>query len=101
MELKFVDREMLLNTLDRLKQQFDTYAIVLATVGDNSVQLVAAVSKNCLDKFNATELLNCVAHRVGGKGGGRPDLAQGGGDNPEELESALGAVTEWVKMKLK
>ena len=100
LQLDSVDRETLRNTLDQLKQEFDTYAIVLATVRDQTVQLVAGVSKNCLKNFNATELLNCVAYRVGGKGGGRPDLAQGGGDKPEALESALGAVIDWVKQKL-
>jgi len=96
-QLDAVDQETLRNTIDRLKQDFDTYAIVLATVRDKTVQLVAGVSKNCLEHFNATALLNCVAHRVGGKGGGRPDLAQGGGDNPKELEAALAAVKDWVK----
>ena len=100
-EMESVDRETLRNTLDKLKQELGTYAIVLAAVKNEDVQLVAGVSKNCLEHFNATELLNSVAHRVGGKGGGRPDLAQGGGDNPKELESALGGVVDWVRMKLK
>lgn len=100
-QLDAVDPETLRNTLDQLKQDFDTYAIVLATVRDKTVQLVAGVSKNCLEHFNATALLNSVAHRVGGKGGGRPDLAQGGGDNPKELEAALDAVTDWVASALK
>lgn len=99
-ELPGVDRETLRHTLDRLKSEFKSYAVVLATVQDDKVQLVAGVSKNCLEHFNATELLNAVASRVGGKGGGRPDLAQGGGDNPKELEPALGRVMDWVKKKL-
>jgi len=99
-ELPDVDRETLRHTLDHLKSTFTSYAVVLATVQNGKVQLVAGISKDCLEHFNATELLYVVASRVDGKGGGRPDLAQGGGDNPKELESALGHVTEWVKDKL-
>jgi alanyl-tRNA synthetase len=99
-ELPEIDRETLRHMLDRLKSDLTSYAIVLATVEKGAVQLVAGVSKDCLPSFNATELLNTVASRVGGKGGGRPDLAQGGGDDPEQLESALGRVVDWVRERL-
>ena len=99
-EIPDADREALRHTLDRLKSKLTAYAIVLTTIQDNKVQLVAGVSKNCFEYFNATELLNVVASRVEGKGGGRPDLAQGGGNNPKELAAALGRVMDWVKEKL-
>ena len=95
-----VDRETMRATLDQLKQHLGTSAIVLATVKDQEVQLVAGVSKSCLSYFNATELLNAVAEQVGGKGGGRPELAQGGGNAPQELKKALESVVGWVKQKL-
>ena len=98
-ELKNADRDTLRNTLDKLKQKMEPAAIVLASVQDAKVQLVAGLSKSCLDHFNATELLNQVAHQIGGKGGGRPDLAQGGGDNPAALAKALASVVDWVQQK--
>lgn len=95
-----VDRDTLRSTLDQLKQQFDKAAIVLASVKDNHVVLVSGVSKNCLPYFNATELLNQVAHQVGGKGGGRADMAQGGGNQPQALPAALASVKPWVQNKM-
>ena len=99
-QLRGVDSDTMRSTLDQLKQQLGSVAIVLATVKDSDVQLVAGVTKDCLTYFNATELLNQVAHQVGGKGGGRPDLAQGGGNAPQGLTSALKSVTAWVEEKL-
>lgn len=99
-ELPGVDREAVRSTIDQLKQKFSSAAIVLATVKEGKVQLVAAVTKDCLPHFNATQLLNQVAKQVGGKGGGRPELAQGGGDQPEYLGSALGSVAKWVATQL-
>jgi len=96
-----VDRDTLRTTLDSVKQRFDSVAAVLASVVDNKIQLVSGVTKDCLEHFNATELLNHVAHQVGGKGGGRPDLAQGGGDQPQHLEDALSSLPEWVAQQLK
>jgi alanyl-tRNA synthetase len=100
-ELHEVDSNTLRNTLDQLKAQLGKAAIVLAVVKNNKVQLVAGVSKNCLEYFNATDLLNQVARQVGGRGGGRPDMAEGGGDAPQHLSQALASVTDWVKGKIK
>lgn len=100
-KVPFVDRDALRNMLDQMKQKLGCAAIVLATVQDDNIQLVAGVSKDCLAFFNATELLNQVAHQVGGKGGGRPDLAQGGGNQPQQLDAALKSVAEWVRVRVK
>lgn len=99
-QLQGVDRDTLRNTLDQLKQKLENSAIVLSTVHEEQIQLVAAVSKDCLPYFNAVQLLNQVAGQVGGKGGGRPEMAQGGGNNPGALAGALQSVTDWAKTKL-
>ncbi|WP_267256758.1 alanine--tRNA ligase [Coxiella endosymbiont of Ornithodoros maritimus] len=99
--LEAVDRETLRAIVDQLKQKLGKAAIVLAMVEGKRVQLVAGVTKNCLDHFNATELLTPIAEKVGGRSGGRPDLAQGAGEKPENLEVALAAVPKWVERKLK
>ncbi|OGO93811.1 MAG: alanine--tRNA ligase [Coxiella sp. RIFCSPHIGHO2_12_FULL_44_14] len=98
--LHALDRDTLRHTVDQLKQQLKTAAIVLATVKNEEVQLVAGVTKSCLAYFNATQLLNQVAHQVGGKGGGRPDLAEGGGRAPAKLLQALESVPGWIKEKM-
>lgn len=99
-ELKGVDRETLRSTLDQLKQSLGSAAIVLGTVQQDQVQLVAAVTPDCLPYFDATALLNQVAHQVGGKGGGRPEMAQGGGTDPRALSGALASVAGWARAKL-
>lgn len=96
-QLDDVDSQLLRNTLDQLKQSLGESAIVLASVTGDKIQLVASVSKSLLKQFNATELLNHVAKQVGGKGGGRPDLAQGGGTNIAALPAALDSVAAWVE----
>lgn len=99
-QLNDVDRDTLRNTLDQLKQQLGNAAIVLAGVQAGKIQLVASVSKECLTAFNATEILNQVAHKIGGKGGGRPEMAQGGGTDLAGLPDALAGVPEWARTKL-
>lgn len=99
-EIPAGDKESLRQNVDHLRQQWKSCAIVLASVKDQKVQLISGVSKDCLSKFTATELLNQVARQIDGRGGGRPDLAQGGGDNPQALKTALDSVTQWVKDKL-
>ena len=99
-ELTAVDRETLRQSMDQLKQQLGRSAIVLATIQDEKVQLIAGVSKDCLSSFTAVELLNYVAQQIDGRGGGRPDLAQGGGENPKALKKALQSVPSWVKEKV-
>jgi Alanyl-tRNA synthetase len=67
---------------------------------ESKVNLIAGVTKNLINKVKAGELVNFVASQVGGKGGGRPDMAQAGGDNPENLQQALDSVNAWLQDKL-
>ncbi len=99
-QLSSGDTETLRKMMDNLKQELGAAAIVLSSVRDDKIQIVAGVTKECLSYFNATQLLNQVANQVGGKGGGRPDFAQGGGDKPSELPAALSSVVEWVREKV-
>jgi alanyl-tRNA synthetase len=95
--LKDIDPKSLRDTADKLKDKLGQAAIVLSTVNNGKVSLVAGVSKAETNKIKAGDLLNHVAKQVDGKGGGRPDMAQGGGSNPDALESALASVVKWVK----
>ena len=99
-ELKNTDAKGLRDSMDKLKDKLGTAAIVLAAVEEGKVRLIAGVSKDVTDQVKAGELVNHVALQVGGKGGGRPDLAQAGGTQPENLTSALASVTDWVTTKL-
>lgn len=99
-KLPEVDRDAMRNTMDQLKSKFSKAAIVLATVKDGKVVLIAGVTKSCTDHIKAGALLNHVAQQVGGKGGGRPDLAQGGGDDPSKLDAALASVLPFVEKML-
>ncbi len=100
-KLEGVDAKALRETLDRLKDKFGQAAIVLATVQGDKVSLVAGVSKELTKQVPAGELVNLVAKQVGGKGGGRADMAQAGGNDPSKLDEALGLVNAWVKSRLK
>ncbi|WP_305824593.1 alanine--tRNA ligase [Massilia brevitalea] len=82
--------------MDRLKDKLGTAAIVLASVADGKVSLIAGVTKDATGKVKAGELVNFVAQQVGGKGGGRPDMAQAGGTDPAGLPQALAGVAGWV-----
>lgn len=95
--LEGADVKTLRDTLDQLKNKLGTSAIVLAAVNGKKVSLVAGVSKDATDKVKAGDLVNSVASQVGGKGGGRPDMAQAGGDQPENLSAALKSVVDWVQ----
>lgn len=95
--LEGADVKTLRDTLDQLKNKLGTSAIVLAAVNGNKISLVAGVSKDAIDKVKAGDLVNSVASQVGGKGGGRPDMAQAGGDQPENLSAALRSVADWVQ----
>ena len=88
------------DTLDRLKDKLGSAAIVLATVEGDKVSLVAGITKNLTKTLHAGELIKMVAERVGGKGGGRSDMAQAGGNNPAALASALSDVRDWVNQRL-
>ncbi|MGD9602823.1 MAG: alanine--tRNA ligase [Gammaproteobacteria bacterium] len=94
------DAATLRDTMDRLKDRLGHAVIVLAAVEEGKVRLVAGVTKNLVARVHAGELANFVAGRVGGKGGGRPDLAQAGGTDVPALAPALAAVREWVAGKL-
>ncbi|MBZ2206682.1 alanine--tRNA ligase [Massilia soli] len=83
-------------TMDKLKDKLKTAAIVLASVSDGKVSLIAGVTADATAKVKAGELVNFVAQQVGGKGGGRPDMAQAGGTDPSGLPQALAAVAAWV-----
>ncbi|MFO1428767.1 MAG: alanine--tRNA ligase [Candidatus Competibacteraceae bacterium] len=98
--LEGADAKTLRDTVDRLKNKLKTAAIVLAAVEEGKVRLVAGVTLDRIDHIQAGELVNEVARQVGGKGGGRADLAQAGGNDPTRLEAALQAVPEWVRKRL-
>ncbi|MBY0575351.1 MAG: alanine--tRNA ligase [Gallionellaceae bacterium] len=94
------DAATLRETLDKLKDKLKSAAIVLATVSDGKVSLIAGVTADQTGKVKAGELVNFVAQQVGGKGGGRADMAQAGGTQPEHLATALTSVPVWVKARL-
>ncbi|GAB4507911.1 MAG: alanine--tRNA ligase [Sulfuricaulis sp.] len=96
-----MDAKGLRDALDRLKDKLAPAAIVLAAVADNKVTLIAGVTKELAGRLHAGELVNQVALGVGGKGGGRPDMAQAGGTNPAGLQAALESVPGWVEQHLK
>ncbi|MDH3310714.1 MAG: alanine--tRNA ligase [Gammaproteobacteria bacterium] len=96
-----MDAKGLREALDRLKDKLAPAAIVLAAVADDKVMLIAGVTKDLAGRLHAGELVNQVATGVGGKGGGRPDMAQAGGTNPAGLKAALDAVPKWVEQHLK
>ena len=95
-----VDAKALRETLDKLRDRLGTAAIVLATVSESKVSLVAGVTADLTDRVKAGDLVNFVAQQVGGKGGGRPDMAQAGGTDPSRLGEALAGVADWVHARL-
>jgi len=100
-KLDNTDPKNLREILDQLKNKLHSAAIVLATVqGDNKVSLIAGVTNDLTAKIKAGELVNFVAKQVGGKGGGRADMAQAGGTNPAALHSALQSVQQWISERL-
>jgi alanyl-tRNA synthetase len=94
------DGKTLRDLVDQLKDKLGNAAVVLSTVQGDKITLIAGVSKNQTSRIKAGELVNSVALKVGGKGGGRPDMAQAGGDNPSALDAALKSVPSWVEAKL-
>jgi alanyl-tRNA synthetase len=99
-KLNDVAASSLRDMADQLKNKLGSCAIVLAVVDGDKVSLVAGVSKDTMGKVKAGELVNFVATQVGGKGGGKPDLAQAGGTNPSALAGALAGVKAWVEERL-
>lgn len=99
-ELTNVEPKMLRTMVDDLKNQLGSTIVVLATVADGKVSLIAGVSKDVTDRVKAGELIGMVAQQVGGKGGGRPDMAQAGGTDAQALPAALASIESWVAAKL-
>ncbi|MGD8595020.1 MAG: DHHA1 domain-containing protein, partial [Gammaproteobacteria bacterium] len=95
-----VDPKSLRDTTDQLKNKLGSAAVVLATVQGDKVSLVAGVTQDQTDRLRAGNLVNAVAQQVGGKGGGRPDMAMAGGNNPAALDAALKSVPDWVRQQL-
>ena len=99
-ELDGVASKDLRGMLDELKVKIGSGIIMLATANDGKVGLIAGVTKDLTGKVKAGELVNMVAQQVGGKGGGRPDMAQAGGSQPENIPQALASVNDWLSEKL-
>ena len=99
-QLDNVEAKMLRTMVDDLKNQLGSAIIVLATTADDKVSLIAGVTKDLTDRVKAGELIGNVAQQVGGKGGGRPDMAQAGGTDVSALPAALDSVEAWVASKL-
>ena len=99
--LEGADAKTLRETLDKLKDKLKTAAIVLATVDAGKVQLAAGVTADSVGKVKAGELVNFVAQQVGGKGGGKPDMAMAGGTDPSSLPQALASVAPWIASTLR
>ena len=96
-ELQGLDTKALKDTVDLLKDKLKTCIVVLASVQEGKVQLVCGVSKDVISKAKAGDIVNFVAQQVGGKGGGKPDMAMAGGTQPEGLKKALESVMPWLK----
>ena len=99
-ELSGADAKVLRDTLDQLRHKLKSCVLVLGSAQGGKVQLAAAVSSDLVGKVKAGELVNFVALQVGGKGGGKPDMAMAGGTQPEHLASALASVEEWTRKLL-
>ncbi|MHB1144255.1 MAG: alanine--tRNA ligase [Thiobacillus sp.] len=99
-QLDGIDAKGLRETADKLRDKLKSCALVLGTVADGKVSLIAAVTPDVTGRIKAGELVNFVATQVGGKGGGKPDLAMAGGSEPGALPAALASVQAWVQGKL-
>jgi alanyl-tRNA synthetase len=94
------DAKTLRDTLDKLKERLKSAAIVLSAVNDGKVSLIAGVTADLTARVKAGDLVNFVAQQIGGKGGGRPDMAQAGGTEPAKLPAALESVRSWVEERV-
>jgi len=99
-KLEGVDAKGLRETVDQLKNKLGTAAVVLACVNGDKVSLAAGVTKDAIGRIKAGELVNQVAQQVGGRGGGRPDMAMAGGNEPAKLDQALASVESWAKQQI-
>ena len=91
-KIEGIEVKDLRDIVDKVKDKLSRAVVILALVKDNKISLVSGVTKNLIDDYNAGEILKHVALQIDGKGGGRPDMAQGGGSNIARLESALRSV---------
>ena len=98
--LEGFDAKALRDALDRLRQQLGDAVVILAGTGEGKAALVAGVGGSALGRVKAGELLGHVAGQINGKGGGRPDMAQGGGEDGPALIAALAGVPGWVEARL-
>src|SRR5690606_28921732 len=98
--LDAADVRALRETVDKLKAKLKSAVIVLGSAAGDKVTLIAGVTPDLTAKVKAGEIVGHVAQQVGGKGGGRPDMAQGGGSEPEKLPAALGSVRSFVEERL-
>jgi alanyl-tRNA synthetase len=94
------DATVMRETLDKVKDRLQSGIAVLASVSDGKVALIAGVTKDLTGRVKAGDLVNHVAQQVGGKGGGRPDMAQAGGTNPAALPEALRSIEAWLEQRL-
>ncbi len=99
-KIEGADPKSLRDTLDQLKNKLGSAAIVLGTSNGEKVSLIAGVTKDQTNRIKAGDLINAVAVQVGGKGGGRPDMAQAGGSNPAALDAALESVPDWIRKNI-
>ncbi|WP_445374163.1 alanine--tRNA ligase [Photorhabdus tasmaniensis] len=99
-QLSNTEPKMLRTMVDDLKNQLGSAIIVLSTISDDKVSLIVGVTKDLTARIKAGELISSVAQQIGGKGGGRPDMAQAGGSDVKALPSALDSVEEWVASRL-
>jgi alanyl-tRNA synthetase len=99
-QLDNVEPKIMRTMVDDLKNQLGSAIIVLATVEEGKVSLIAGVTKDLTDRVKAGELIGNIAQQVGGKGGGRPDMAMAGGSDANALPAALNSVEAWVAAKL-
>ncbi len=95
-----VETAIMRSTIDHLKNKLNKAVIVLASIQDNKVSVIAGVTANCTAHIKAGDIIKMIAPQIGGKGGGRPDLAEAGGTQPENIDQALQSVHAWVKEKL-
>jgi alanyl-tRNA synthetase len=98
--IESADARALRESVDKLKGKLKSAVVVLGTADGGKVSLIAGVTADLTAKVKAGELVNHVAQQVGGKGGGRPDMAQAGGTSPEKLPEALASVRKWVEQRL-
>jgi len=94
------DARTLRDAVDQFKDKLQSAVVVLGSVENGKVRLAAGVTKNNIDRIRAGDVIKPVAQLVGGKGGGRPDFAQAGGSDPDNLDEALASVSAWVSQQL-